>query len=33
ETEVLEQVKRRVQEQFPKELVNMLVFGSKANIV
>jgi len=30
ETEVLEEFKRRVQEQFPGELVNMLVFGSKA---
>ena len=33
ETKVLEQFKRRVQEQFPGELVNMLIFGSKANIV
>ncbi len=30
ETEVLGQFKRRVQEQFPGELVNMLVFASKA---
>jgi len=30
EAEVLEEFKRRVQERFPKELVNMLVFGSKA---
>jgi len=30
ETGVLEEFKRRVQEQFPGEFVNMLVFGSKA---
>ena len=30
EAEVLEEFKRRVQEQFSGELVNMLVFGSKA---
>ena len=30
ETKVLKEFKRRVQEQFPGELVNMLVFGSKS---